>query len=202
MLFPTNATDSWLFSGCTIHTLLVRNFLTNVHHANEPNLKSILVNGGYGGVVVYAMHRLLHLLRGPHQCRFRQSLYENVLTKRFHYEGMKTRHKSRPQQRQLRAGKTGSPRAMSGNLFLGYTSQRSSLITEDRSLRRESLKTRTTKEIEADKLVRQIRAHEAETIWKEEHPSVPHPFPGMGFLTGMPWFLLRTDVLLTLLCHR
>ena len=75
---------------------------------------------------------------------------------------------------------------MSGNLFLGYTSQRSSLITEDRSLRRESLKTRTTKELEADKLVRQIRAHEAETIWKEEHASVPHPFPGMGFLTGMP----------------
>lgn len=78
---------------------------------------------------------------------------------------------------------------MSGSLFSEYMSQRSSLITEDRSLRREFLKNPSIKEIEADKFVRRIRAHEAATIWKEEHPSVPHPFPGMEFLTGMLLFI-------------
>lgn len=80
---------------------------------------------------------------------------------------------------------------MSDGLFSQYMSQRSSLITEDRSLRREflssNLKSRSSKEIEADKLIRQIRAHEAETIWKEEYPNIPHAFPGMEFLTGMPF---------------
>jgi len=68
-----------------------------------------------------------------------------------------------------------------------YDSQRASLIDEDRSLRREfsvytSLK--SDKEVEADRIVRKIRALEAETIWKDDHPNVPHPFPGMEFLTG------------------
>ena len=68
-----------------------------------------------------------------------------------------------------------------------YDSQRASLINEDRSLRREfsvytSLK--SDKEVEADRIVRKIRALEAETIWKDDHPNVPHPFPGMEFLTG------------------
>jgi len=68
-----------------------------------------------------------------------------------------------------------------------YESQRASLIDEDRSLRREfsvyaSLK--SDKEVEADTIVRKIRALEAETIWKDDHPNVPHPFPGMEFLTG------------------
>jgi hypothetical protein len=63
--------------------LLVRIHLIDVHHANEPKLKGMPVNGGYGGVVVYAMRHLLHLLRGPHQCRFRQSLHKNILTKKF-----------------------------------------------------------------------------------------------------------------------
>ena len=79
---------------------------------------------------------------------------------------------------------------MSGTLFSEYISQRSSLITEDRSLRREFLKTPSIKEIEADKVIRRIRAHEAATIWKEEHPSVPHPFPGMEFLTGILYFVM------------
>ncbi|KAF9555864.1 Metallo-dependent hydrolase [Agrocybe pediades] len=68
-----------------------------------------------------------------------------------------------------------------------FLSARASLIQEDRSLRREFSSPnppRSDKEVEADKIVRKIRAHEAATIWKEEHPSVPHPFPGMEFLTG------------------
>ncbi|KAF9564345.1 Metallo-dependent hydrolase [Agrocybe pediades] len=69
-----------------------------------------------------------------------------------------------------------------------FLSARTSLIQEDRSLRREFLSTnlRSDKEVEADKIVRKIRAHEAATIWTEELPSVPHPFPGMEFLTGKP----------------
>jgi len=68
-----------------------------------------------------------------------------------------------------------------------YDYQRASLIDEDRSLRREfsvytSLK--SDKEVQADRIVRKIRALEAETIWKDDHPNVPHPFPGMEFLTG------------------
>ena len=53
-----------------------------------------------------------------------------------------------------------------------YDYQRASLIDEDRSLRREfsvytSLK--SDKEVEADRIVRKIRALEAETIWKDDH---------------------------------
>ena len=68
-----------------------------------------------------------------------------------------------------------------------YEAQRASLIDEDRSLRREFLRTDlcSEKEREADKVLRAIRASETATIWNEEHPSIPHPFPGMEFLTGM-----------------
>ncbi|CAA7271498.1 unnamed protein product [Cyclocybe aegerita] len=67
-----------------------------------------------------------------------------------------------------------------------YKSQRAALIAEDRSHRREFRRTnlRSEQEIEADSIVRRIRAAEAETIWKEDHSSIPHPFPGMEFLTG------------------
>lgn len=72
--------------------------------------------------------------------------------------------------------------------FSDYQSQRSSLINDDRSLRREylpsNLKLISVKEAEADRIVRRIRSQEAETIWREENTSVPHPFPGMEFLTG------------------
>lgn len=77
---------------------------------------------------------------------------------------------------------------MSSNADLSdYQMQRASLIDKDRSLRREFLSShlRSAKEIEADKIVRKIRALEAETIWKQDHPSTPHPFPGMEFLTGV-----------------
>jgi adenosine deaminase CECR1 len=67
-----------------------------------------------------------------------------------------------------------------------YEAQRAILIDEDRSLRREFLQTDLfpDKEREADKILRAIRASEAAGIWNEEHPSIPHPFPGMEFLTG------------------
>ena len=72
-------------------------------------------------------------------------------------------------------------------LIADYETLRTSLIDEDRSLRREFLRTDlySDKEKEADKVLRAIRASEAATIWNEEHPSIPHPFPGMEFLTGM-----------------
>ena len=78
------------------------------------------------------------------------------------------------------------------SLLAEYQAQRASLIDNDRSLRRENLTVhlRSDKELEADRIVRKIRAKEAETIWKEEHPSIPHPFPGMEFLTGMLRVLL------------
>ena len=68
-----------------------------------------------------------------------------------------------------------------------YEAQRALLIDDDRSLRREFLRIelRSDKEKEADNILRAIRASEAATIWKEDHPSIPHPFPGMEFLTGM-----------------
>ena len=76
-----------------------------------------------------------------------------------------------------------------------YAAQRALLIDEDRSLRREFLRTDlySDKEKEADKILRTIRASEAATIWNEEHPSIPHPFPGMEFLTGM-WFSKKSDL--------
>lgn len=67
-----------------------------------------------------------------------------------------------------------------------YLKQRDALIQEDRSLRRDYMtaRLRSPLEIKADAIVRKVRAKEAETIWKEDHPEIPHPFPGMEFLTG------------------
>lgn len=69
---------------------------------------------------------------------------------------------------------------------LDYHKRRAALIDEDRSLRREYIhaKSRSGVEAKADAIVRQIRNTEAETVWKEEYPSIPHAFPGMEFLTG------------------
>lgn len=76
------------------------------------------------------------------------------------------------------------------NLSLeNYSVHRQALINDDRSLRREflpsSLAHRSQKEAEADRIVREIRTLEAETIWRADYPDIPHPFPGMEFLTGM-----------------
>jgi adenosine deaminase CECR1 len=67
-----------------------------------------------------------------------------------------------------------------------YFEERDKLIGTDRALRRDSsyIQSRSALEKEADEIVRRIRADEAESIWKEDHPDVLHPFPGMEFLTG------------------
>lgn len=72
-----------------------------------------------------------------------------------------------------------------------YLRQRDELIDEDRRLRRDCsvLQTRSALEKEADEIVRRVRMEEAQTVWKEEHPDILHPFPGMEFLTGV--FSLR-----------
>ncbi|KAF8077740.1 hypothetical protein FPV67DRAFT_10272 [Lyophyllum atratum] len=72
---------------------------------------------------------------------------------------------------------------MSLSYVEAYQQARAALIDEDRSLRRDRHK-HTSAEETADQLVREIRATEASTIWKQKHESIPHPFPGMEFLTG------------------
>lgn len=73
----------------------------------------------------------------------------------------------------------------------GYMEQRNRLIDDDRRLRRDwsTSKTGSILEQQADEIIRRIRAEEAESIWKEGLPDVPHPFPGMEFLTGLSAFL-------------
>lgn len=72
-----------------------------------------------------------------------------------------------------------------------YFRERNKLIDADRALRRDQLylQSRSLLEKEADEIVRRIRTEEAESVWKEEHLDVPHPFPGMEFLTG-EWVIL------------
>lgn len=67
-----------------------------------------------------------------------------------------------------------------------YQAERAALIREDRSLRVDHARagSYTSAEIKADKIVREIRAAEASSIWSAEYESIPHPFPGMEFLTG------------------
>lgn len=68
-----------------------------------------------------------------------------------------------------------------------YLQNRVNLINEDRALRidRDITKQFSSAELRADRVVRAIRAKEAETVWGVEHDDVPHPFPGMEFLTGL-----------------
>ena len=66
-----------------------------------------------------------------------------------------------------------------------YQEKRSAFIDEDRALRRdrESAK-RSLAEVAADQFVREIRAAEEASIWRQGHDNITHPFPGMEFLTG------------------
>lgn len=76
---------------------------------------------------------------------------------------------------------------MSFSNLTAYQSAREDLIASDRSFRRDS-KTKSLRsaiEIKADAVVRRIRKAEAASIWTQENPEVPHPFPGMEFLTGI-----------------
>jgi adenosine deaminase CECR1 len=66
-----------------------------------------------------------------------------------------------------------------------YEAERADLINRDRSLRGDHVRSSfSTSEAKADKVVREIRAEEASSIWSTEYASIPHPFPGMEFLTG------------------
>jgi adenosine deaminase CECR1 len=67
-----------------------------------------------------------------------------------------------------------------------YMMQRDALIKDDRSLRRDymTVALRSSLEAKADEIIRKLRAKEANSIWKEDHPEIMHPFPGMEFLTG------------------
>ncbi|KAJ8473573.1 hypothetical protein ONZ45_g16248 [Pleurotus djamor] len=65
-----------------------------------------------------------------------------------------------------------------------YAQARAALVAEDRRLRRDHNYAPTEREEAADRVIRAIRAKEATTVWGAEHPDIPHPFPGMEFLTG------------------
>ncbi|KAI6036488.1 Metallo-dependent hydrolase [Pisolithus microcarpus] len=65
-----------------------------------------------------------------------------------------------------------------------HTQKRVALIEADRALRVDNARVSRPLEDHADKLVRRIRTEEATTVWGVEHEGVPHPFPGMEFLTG------------------
>ncbi|KAF8635817.1 hypothetical protein AX15_000017 [Amanita polypyramis BW_CC] len=84
---------------------------------------------------------------------------------------------------------------MSPSEIEAYREKRTALINEDRSLRRDNVwkSQRSSAEIKADELVRNLRVYEASTIWKEESESIPHPFPGMEFLTGRS-IIIRTRI--------
>lgn len=66
-----------------------------------------------------------------------------------------------------------------------YNDQRTTLIEHDRSLRVDSSSCKVSpSEAKADAIVRELRTLENTSIWGTDHEGVPHPFPGMEFLTG------------------
>lgn len=75
---------------------------------------------------------------------------------------------------------------MSLEAIADYQAKRAALVNEDRALRPDYARAanQPPAELEADKIVRSIRAAEAISVWASDHANVPHPFPGMEFLTG------------------
>ncbi|KAK7033986.1 hypothetical protein VNI00_012415 [Paramarasmius palmivorus] len=77
---------------------------------------------------------------------------------------------------------------MSGSIpqdLAQYNLKRDELIRADRASRLDHLRASLLPaEQEADQVIRRIRAIEANSIWTADYPSIPHPFPGMEFLTG------------------
>ncbi|KAL1677389.1 hypothetical protein EV122DRAFT_265877 [Schizophyllum commune] len=71
------------------------------------------------------------------------------------------------------------------NLVAEWQAARQALIASDRSLRRDTQRPPlSSAEQKAEKIIRAIRKKEAEGIWAAPHEAIPHPFPGMEFLTG------------------
>lgn len=68
-----------------------------------------------------------------------------------------------------------------------YLNERSALIQEDRSLRRDRIRyaQATDDEKKADTYVRAIRSVEAKSVWGIPHDNTSNVYPGMEFLTGM-----------------
>jgi adenosine deaminase CECR1 len=76
---------------------------------------------------------------------------------------------------------------MSSAEWASYSAQGNALIKGDRALRADHHPgtVSSSTEVQAGKIVREIRALEADSVWAVNHPSFSHPFPGMEFLTGM-----------------
>ena len=71
------------------------------------------------------------------------------------------------------------------DLVAEWQAARQALITSERSLRRDAQRPPlSSAEQKAEKIIRAIRKKEAEGIWAAPHEAIPHPFPGMEFLTG------------------
>ncbi|KAJ6525674.1 adenosine deaminase-like growth [Mycena capillaripes] len=68
--------------------------------------------------------------------------------------------------------------------FAQYNTQRDALISDDRSLRPDHSSKISPSEAKADAIIREIRSLENTSVWGADHEGVPHPFPGMEFLTG------------------
>lgn len=68
-----------------------------------------------------------------------------------------------------------------------YHRERAQLIADDRAFRIDAVNGDRFSDTarRADEIVRRIRKEEAKSIWAVEHDEVPHPFPGMEFLTGI-----------------
>ncbi|KAJ7087816.1 hypothetical protein C8R44DRAFT_27840 [Mycena epipterygia] len=77
--------------------------------------------------------------------------------------------------------------------FAQYKEQRAALINLDRSLRPDHSSKISAAEARADEIIRQLRSSEAQSIWGTEHEGIPHPFPGMEFLTGRS-IILKTKL--------
>ncbi|KAG9318585.1 Metallo-dependent hydrolase [Chiua virens] len=66
-----------------------------------------------------------------------------------------------------------------------YQAERDALINADRALRVDYIRPSTVLEQQADQITRRVRADEVESVWSVQQDEVPHPFPGMEFLTGL-----------------
>lgn len=66
-----------------------------------------------------------------------------------------------------------------------YQAERDALIKADRAFRVDQIRPNSILERQADQIARRVRANEAESVWSVQQDKVPHPFPGMEFLTGL-----------------
>ncbi|KAG8217611.1 Metallo-dependent hydrolase [Butyriboletus roseoflavus] len=65
-----------------------------------------------------------------------------------------------------------------------YHAERAALIKADRALRVDYIRPSSILESQADQITRRVRVDDAASVWSVQQDEVPHPFPGMEFLTG------------------